>query len=803
MDLRGYAVLRRILQSLVIALAAPAFAGINSLSPAGPPGGYAHDVEYTSGGALLATTSRGIYRSTDAGASWTRILGSAVSSPMPIVVNPANPSVVLWRGDVLLYRSTDAGLSWSAVQGLPGGLVLTGTPIVFAANGTLAWAVGSPAVPLLRSADGGASWIAAAANGLTGAIHSLSVDATDAQVLYAATSDGAFRSSDAGASFTTIPVGQYVSAIAASRTTPGALIAIATGAGIELNRTWRSADGGATWTGPGDEAISFVEYVPGVAGKAYGATANERLRVTLDDGATWTDLGALPNGRVHGLAVDPADPQRMTIATYGGVFTSTNAGASWTERSAGFREAMLRKVLANRTGDGVMYLQSNDLTNVWRRVGTGQDWEARGTAATALLGPSASWNALIGQNVLAVSMTDASSLYLAREGRFAVSTDGGATWTRRADTPIAATAVAVAPLSFQTVYVGGLGLAPHRSLDGGASWAGLASAGLPAGARFFAFDPANPLVIYSAGNHVDGDFAAFVYKSTNGGATFQPVSWTPPANIGALWTLVHDPVRSSIVYLSAYTGLYRTSDGGASFTHVPLFAAPRDDGGPVSLEIDLLRPDVVYAGSWSRARVARSVDGGSHWDSLGDDDLSSIASLALVPGTRTRVVATTPWGGHEIEFMPDLRVNHSAGVVRAGTATTTVIEVRNAGVVAASEVQFLTSMPASFTAITASAGPNACTISGRQVLCSLGILAAGESKSVAVNYTPGSAESWIPAAAAYEPDTTPLDNASVVLVLPAATPSVGSPGGGGGGSVDSLLLLTLLSMGLARGVRRR
>ncbi|MBC8025183.1 MAG: hypothetical protein H7Y89_04275 [Steroidobacteraceae bacterium] len=787
--------LRRSLQLVAILLATPAFAGINVLSPTGPPGGYALDVEYVSGGALLATTSRGIYRSTDDGANWTRIQRAANASSMPIVVNPANRSVVLWRGDLFLYRSTDAGLTWTAVPNLPGGLTATSTPIVFAANGTLAWAAGAPAVPLLRSGDGGATWTAPAASGLTGSIYSLSVDAANAQILYVATADGAFRSSDAGASFSPIPVAQYVRSVVASATTPGTLIAIATGPGVEVDRVWRSVDGGTTWSGPATEAFNFVEYVPGVAGKAYATTAGERLSMTLDDGATWTDLGPLPNGRVHGLAVDTANAQRMLIATYGGVFTSTNAGASWTERSAGFRDALLRQVLANRTGDGAMYLMSGDLTNVWRRVGAGGNWEARGAAATPLLGPSASWNALIGQNVLAVSMTDASSLYLARDSRFAVSTDGGTTWTRRADTPIAASTLAVAPVSFQTVYAGGLDLMPHRSIDGGATWTSLASSGLPAGARFFAFDPLNPLVIYSAGNQVSGAFSAFVYKSTNGGVTFQPLSWTPPANIGALWTLVHDPIRSNILYLSAYTGLYRSSDGGATWTHVPLFSVPRDDGGPVSLEIDVLRPDVLYAGSWSRNRIARSVDGGATWDSLGDDELSSVAGLALVPGTRSRIVATTPWGAHEIEFMPDLRVTHPNAVVRAGAAATTVLEVRNAGEVAASEVRFFTSMPASTSSIDATAGTTACTIAGREITCSLGILAAGQSKSVTVNYTPNSADSWIPAVAAYEPDTTPLDNVSLVLVAGPASPGSGSSGGGGsggGGSLDYLLLLALL-----------
>ena len=801
--------MRRFLRSWAILLAAPAFAGINVLSPTGPAGGYALDVEYVSGGALLATTSKGMYRSTDDGASWTPIQQNSISGPMPIAVNPANRSVVLWRGNLFLYRSTDAGLTWTAVSSFPGGLTSTGTPIVFAANGALAWAVGSPALPLLRSDDGGASWTAPAASGLIGSIYSLSVDAADAQVLYAATSDGAFRSSDAGGSFTPIPVAQYVSAIDASGTTPGTLIATASGPGVQINNLWRSVDGGTTWTGPGNEQYTLVEYVPGVAGKAYATTTTERLHVTLDDGATWTDLGPLPNGRVHGFAFDTANAQRMTIATYGGVFTSTDAGASWTERSAGFREPMIRQVLANRVGNGAMYLMSGDLTSVWRRIDPVGNWEARGAAATPLLGSSASWNALTGQNVLAVSMIDAGSLYLARDGRFAVSTDGGTTWTRRADTPIAASTLAVAPVSFQMLYVGGLSLTPHRSIDGGATWTSLASTGLPAGARFFAFDPVNPLVIYSAGNQVDGTFAAFVYKSTNGGVTFQPVPWTPPADIGALWTLVHDPVRSNIVYLSAYTGLYRTTDGGATWTHVPLFAAPRADGGAVSLEIDLLRPDVIYAGSWSRRRVARSVDGGTSWHSLGDDTESSIASLALVPGTRTRIVATSPWGAHEIEFMPDLRVSHSAAVVRAGAAATTVLEVRNASEVAASDVRFFTAMPASITSIDAAVGSNACTTTGREVTCSLGILAPGQSKSVTVDYTPTSADSWIPAVTAYEPDTTPLDNLSLVVVSGPASSSSGSSsgggaggGGGGGGSLDYLLLL-LLGTACATGIRKR
>jgi uncharacterized repeat protein (TIGR01451 family) len=792
-------VLRRFIFCITTLIAAPAFAGTNVLSPIGPPGGAGFDVAFASGGAMLATTYKGIYRSTDDGANWTRIQRNAPSSPMPIVVNPANRNVVLWRGDLFLYRSMDAGLTWTSVTALPAGATTVGTPLVFSANGTLAWAPRSTGLPLLSSADGGVSWTATAWTGLTGSIYSLSVDAADAQILFAVTADGAFRSNDAGETFTPIPVGQYVSTVVASAATPNTLIAIASGPGVEINRVWRSTDGGTTWTGPGTEEYSYIEYVPGVAGKAYATTASERLSVTLDDGATWTDLGPLPNGRVHGMAFDPANAQRMLIATYGGIFTSTNGGATWTERATGFRDALHRQIVANRIGDS-MYFLSSDLTNIWRRVGASGNWEPRGAAASPLLGASASWNAVIGQNVMALSATDANSLYLARESRFAVSTDGGVTWTRRADTPIAASTLAVAPASFQVVYVGGLELVPHRSIDGGASWMSLAATGLPTGARFFAFDPINPLVIYSAGNQVGPPYAAFVYKSTNGGVTFQTVPWTPPANIGALWTLVHDPLRSNVVYLSAFTGLFRSADGGATWTHIPMFSVANGDGGAVSLTIDSLRPDILYAGSWSRNRIARSVDGGTTWNSLGDDELSSIGSLALVPGTFSRIVAATPWGAHEIDFMPDLRLTHPNAVARAGAAATTVLEVRNAGEVAASEVRFFAALPASTTAIDATVGGTACTVAGREITCSLGIVQPGQSKSVTVNFTPNSADSWIPVVASYEPDTSPLDNASLVLV---AGPASSGSSSGGGGSLDYLLLLALLGYTAKAFVRTR
>src|SRR5262249_7281892 len=131
--------LRTLLAAGSIVTGAPSLAGVNSFSPTGPDGGVTYDVEYTAGGALLASTSRGIYRSTDGAANWTRVRELQAWAPGHLVVNPAIPGQVLAGSIGTVIRSADGGLTWAPVSGLPATIDFSVGVLEFAADGTLAF----------------------------------------------------------------------------------------------------------------------------------------------------------------------------------------------------------------------------------------------------------------------------------------------------------------------------------------------------------------------------------------------------------------------------------------------------------------------------------------------------------------------------------------------------------------------------------------------------------------------------------------------------------------------------------------
>src|SRR5579862_4122382 len=63
-------------------------------------------------------------------------------------------------------------------------------------------------------------------------------------------------------------------------------------------------------------------------------TGQNYVYVTHDGGATWTAIdgsgdGALPDGPVHSIVIDPLNNQTLYVGTELGVFTSIDGGNSW------------------------------------------------------------------------------------------------------------------------------------------------------------------------------------------------------------------------------------------------------------------------------------------------------------------------------------------------------------------------------------------------------------------------------------------------------------------------------------------
>ncbi len=226
------------------------------------------------------------------------------------------------------------------------------------------------------------------------------------------------------------------------------------------------------------------------------------------------------------------------------------------------------------------------------------------------------------------------------------TTDGGATWAALTDgTPISSVgALAVAPSDHNVIYVGSGEAAPrgdmtygdgvYKSVDGGKTWThvGLADS-RQIGALIV--DPHNAdVVLVAAFGHAFGpNKERGVYRTTDGGKNWTRVLYRD-AETGAI-DVSFDPNNASIVYAALWqarrqpwnfssggpgSGLYRSTDGGLTWTHLTGNGLPTGILGRIHVSVSAADPKRVYAMIEAHeGGLYRSDDGGAHWARVSDD----------------------------------------------------------------------------------------------------------------------------------------------------------------------------------------
>ncbi|MCW2986861.1 MAG: hypothetical protein JWR63_4431 [Conexibacter sp.] len=693
------------------------------------------------------TAGGGVWRTGDAGATWTplfdRQISLGIGEPAALAVDPNDTDVIYVGTSSRVTPQTQAGLFKSTDGGASCVRLGSGYPVGNTGNAsqfTGQWVnviIVDPADSqtlylsstsgVFRSTDGGLNW--RRATGATADTRSLVLDTSSppgARILYAGVNGvGVVRSTDGARTFTQVLTGATPAVAAAVGAAPngfrkvvvdlappasppnpgGVQVLYATLEGIggaaDPVGLFLSTDAGATWsqraaTGMPTRtqggysfhmAVDPASPGDGVGDIIYFGTVGQAR--STDAGASFTGLSGL-HADTHswGFFRRPA-PQGSIVycGNDGGIFRSTDDGATWTPINAGGLQTGLFyniDVRPDATASATVgALQDNEIETThggtglgWLGTNGGDGWDVAydGTIAGQLYATSGFW-----------SPAPCTRLFR--------STDDGSTWSEitpwgtTSDAGCYLAPVTTDPSTGGIVYVcGSQNL--WQSQDGGASWRTItpvASAGNVDVARA---DGNN--VVIALGNRVlvSADALAATVGPPNG-VTFTDITRNLPSR--PVLRAVFDPVDPTVVYavLGGFDGagpgqrghVFRTTIGGSAWKDIsPALDVPF---GAIALD-GAHEPTTIYAGS--DLGVLRSVDLGGTWTVL--DDLhfprAPVTDLVLRPESRILRAATYGRGVLELTTAkgPTIAVNLEDGLdfgTVCGGPQTLLLQVFNVG----------------------------------------------------------------------------------------------------------------------------
>ena len=581
----------------------------------------------------IATNDGGIWKSTDGGTSWKPKTDYMSSLSMgAVTLDPGNASIVyagtgnlfdgagLFFKGVGIYKSVDAGETWTTI----GSAALNGigiNRIVLPSTGVLVVATGNG---VFRSIDGGANFGNNPPNFdnnlpiIGGFISDLKLDTATPTTIYAAVrSSGVFRSTDSGATFPTnlfsnpgAPgAGTFRFISLAQSTSPDNQTIYANVQQTANQRRadiYRSTDTGGNWALVAGPAANHSDQDNGCqcgydqtigvdpvdANRVY--IGFQELWLSVDGGVTFGGPPAISRDKIHwdhhAITFSPPSHRtpgdtttRVFVGQDGGIAFSDDGGGTFSNINEGIATNILFSMDIGRNSaanNGFTYGGTQDTGTIERRPEfAGNDWHLGidGDGGQIAVDPF---------NPLLAYGTD--------NGAYSVTTDGGDNW----------------------------------DFDPGGS--GITGGGV----RFLAVDPNNGMVVYATKGGTQ------LFQSVDTGATFTliktfPASITAIANVGidsnTFWVaLSNGTVQHSANVLSGITSTWTSN----SVTGAPAFSVSDIAIDPTNTDqVVVVYPGFTGINPPNRTKhVFRTLDNGSSWtDISGTDGGNPTANLPDLP----------------------------------------------------------------------------------------------------------------------------------------------------------------------------
>ena len=539
------------------------------------------------------SAERGVFRSTDGGKTWKKVLDKGPSvGAVEVVIDPSNPAVVfagLWNtrrppwftyaptngpgGGI--YRSTDGGDTWTPLtQGLPpAGIGRTGIAVapsrpsrVYAVVDCLVPEPGATVAPpspggfgrdrtprqggFFRSDDGGETWTRLSADpalwGRGWYFEHIVVDPKDPDAVYVA-NVSVSRSLDGG--HTWVPL----------RGSPG---------GDDYHQPWISPEDPNTMIVASDQGTVITR----------NAKAGDPRRVT------WSSWLNQPTAQIYHVSVDPRFPYWVTGA-------QQDSGSVAVRSRGKFAQISMRDWEPIGAGGESGYTVGDPLHPgiIYGGAGSRYDLELNreipGTAMPKATGSEAErhdWT-----QPLVLSPADPHALYYATQFLFK-STDAARSWTQispdltRPDPGVPKTldataaadtgndrrgviyTIAPSPVLVPMVWVGTDDGAIQVTLDDGKTWKNVTPPAVTAWSRITMLEASHTdfnTAYASVDRHQLEDFDPYIYRTRDQGRTWQRITAGLPAGV-YVHVVKEDPVRPGLLFAGTERGAFVSFDAG-------------------------------------------------------------------------------------------------------------------------------------------------------------------------------------------------------------------------------------------------
>jgi len=653
----------------------------------------------------VGAASGGIYKTIDGGVNWTSLFDAQpVQSIGALAVDPSDANTI-WAGTGEahirshisvgqgIYKSQDAGKSWTLMGLEQTGRIARVVVHPKDSNVVLACALGhaygpQPERGVFRTTDGGATWTRTLFADENTGCSDLAMDPSNPRILFAGMwsieihtwgrvsggpGGGLFTSRDGGLTWKkltgnglpTKPVGKV--AVAIARSNPNRVYAmIETGDGVPLDgqdtesgQVWRSEDGGGTWriVTYDRNAMGRAHYysrivvAPDDEDEVYFLTASYAKSIDGAHTLVTQQRAQAPGGDHHDIWIDPTNPNRQIVAHDQGLSITINRGRTW------FRQRLTNaqiyhvtvdneipyNVLGNKQDEPSYRGPSNSRLGsgvgadpgiprgMWHSVGGGESgWATPDPTNSKLVWSTASGSGMVGgivvrfdenrrqlRNVevwpyqqngppaelkyrfvwdapLHISPHDNNTIYVGSQ-HLHRTTNGGQSWEEISpdltlnDKTRQGSSGGLTPDNIGVEYTGvvyGIAESPRErgliwvgtndglvqvTRDAGKSWTNVTRnlPGLPPWGSVRSIAPSKydaATAYLTVDFHQANNRDPFIYKTTDYGRTWKAITTgIPKSMLSYAKVIIEDPVRRGLLYVGTENAIYASFDDGENW----------------------------------------------------------------------------------------------------------------------------------------------------------------------------------------------------------------------------------------------